>query len=109
MAMDIDGPLARSKAGHLYILTTMDYCTKYPEAVPLKRTDSITIAEALMMIFSRSGVPTKLLLDCRANLTSQLKDEFKKLLGIASFRKSPYYLQTDEMLERFHAAKKAML
>ena len=35
IAMDIVGPLPRSKSGHKYILVLCDYTTKYPEAIPL--------------------------------------------------------------------------
>ena len=40
IGMDLVGPLPRSKAGYRYILTVMDYCTRYPEAIPLKKTES---------------------------------------------------------------------
>ena len=37
VAVDIVGPIAPpSEAGHRYILTLVDYATRYPEAVPLK-------------------------------------------------------------------------
>ncbi len=36
VAMDIAGPLPRSKSGYVYILVLCDYATRYPEAVPLK-------------------------------------------------------------------------
>ena len=71
--------------------------------------DSITISQILMMIFSRTGVPTEWLSDCGANITSQLKEEFKKLLGIASIRTYPYHPKTSGMLESFHAMVKAIL
>lgn len=35
IAMDMVGPLPRSKAGYRYILTTCDYGTRYPEAITL--------------------------------------------------------------------------
>ena len=38
VAVDIVGPIAPpSEAGHRYILTLVDYATRYPEAVPLKK------------------------------------------------------------------------
>ena len=37
VAVDIVGPIAPpSEAGHRYILTLVDYTTRYPEAVPLE-------------------------------------------------------------------------
>ena len=35
VAIDIVGPLNRTKRGHKYILVICDYATKYPEAIPL--------------------------------------------------------------------------
>jgi hypothetical protein len=42
IAMDIVGPLPRSKSGNRYILVvcTCDYATRYPEVFPLRSCDS---------------------------------------------------------------------
>eukprot|EP00731_Ephydatia_muelleri_P002368 Em0001g2368a len=40
VAMDIVGPLPRSKAGHRYILVLCDYATRYPEAIALRSIDA---------------------------------------------------------------------
>ena len=41
VAVDLIGPIEpASEAGHRYILTLVDYATRYPEAVPLKRIDT---------------------------------------------------------------------
>ena len=37
VAMDIFGPLKRTKLGHKYVLVVVDYATKWQEAFPLKR------------------------------------------------------------------------
>ncbi len=72
IAMDIVGPLPRTKAGHRFILTVMDYASRYPEAIPLKKTDSQTIADALMTVFSRMGFPKEILSDNGSNLTGKV-------------------------------------
>ena len=52
-AVDLIGPIEpASEAGHRYILTLVDYATRYLEAVPLKRIDTETVAEALVDIKS---------------------------------------------------------
>ena len=56
VGIDLVGPLPRTKAEQRFILTMVDYATRYPEAIPLKRTDSETIAGELMTIFSHVGV-----------------------------------------------------
>ncbi|GFS01795.1 Gypsy retrotransposon integrase-like protein 1 [Elysia marginata] len=58
VAMDIVGPIdPPSEAGHRFILTLVDYATRYAEAVPLRKIDTETVAEALVDIYSRLGVP----------------------------------------------------
>ena len=58
MTVDLTGPMEpASEAGHRYILTLVDYATKYSEAVPLKRIESNTVAEVLLDIYSRLSVP----------------------------------------------------
>ena len=58
VAVDIVGPIAPpSEAGHRYILTLVDYATRYPEAVPLKKITTEAVAEALLDIYSRVGIP----------------------------------------------------
>ena len=46
-----------------FILTLVDYATRYPEAVPLASIDTETVAEALVSIFSRVGIPNEVLTD----------------------------------------------
>ena len=58
VTIDLVGPIApASDKEHRYILTLMDYATRYPEAVPLKNIDPETVAEALLDMYSRVGVP----------------------------------------------------
>ena len=40
VAMDIFGPLKRTKSGNKYVLVVIDYATKWPEAFPLKNTST---------------------------------------------------------------------
>ena len=42
-----------SDTGHQYILTLVDYATRYPEAVPLKKITTEAVAEAILDIYSR--------------------------------------------------------
>lgn len=43
IAMDMVGPLDRSRSGNRYILVVCDYATRYPEAVPLKSTEAVVV------------------------------------------------------------------
>ena len=58
VAIDIIGPIVpKSARGHRWILTLIDFATRYPEAVCLKSTETEPVAEALLSIFARMGVP----------------------------------------------------
>ena len=59
IAMDIVGPLPRSRSGNCYVLVVCDYATRYPEAVPMKTSDAKVIAEELMKIFAQVGLQIK--------------------------------------------------
>lgn len=107
LAMDMIGPLPPTKEGHKYILTVCDYGTRYPEAFPLKSTTSKDVAEALVEMFSRTGIPDEILTDRGSNFTSDLMAEFYRLLGIKSILTSAYHPQTDGMVERFNGTLKA--
>jgi len=64
VAVDLVGPIfPPADRGNKYILTMMDYITRYPEAVPLKDTQAETVAEALVNVFTRVGVPKEILSD----------------------------------------------
>ena len=54
VAIDLVGPLEpRTDNKNKYILTLVDYATRYPEAVALFSIETETVAEALVSIFSR--------------------------------------------------------
>ena len=64
VAVDIVGPIKpRSSAGCSYVLTLVDYATSFPEAVSLKNITSVDVAEALVTIFSRVGIPKVIVSD----------------------------------------------
>ena len=55
VAVDLVGEIfPASSRGHRYILTVVDYATRYPEAVPLKNISTVTVAETLVSIFPAS-------------------------------------------------------
>ena len=100
--MDIVGPLPHSCAGNRFILLICDYATRYPEAVPLRSVDAEHVAEELVKLFTRVGVPAGSLTDQGSNFMSQLLVEVYNLLQIEPIRTSPYYPQTDGLVERFN-------
>ena len=109
IAMDVVGPLPRSRSGNKYILTICDYATRYPEAIALPSTEASWIAKELVSLFSRVGIPEEILMDQGSNFMSVLLQEIYQLLSISRIRMSPYHPQTDGLVERFSGTLKAMM
>ena len=62
VAVDIVGPLPVCKdSGNRFILTVLDLCTHYPEAIALKQHTASNVAQALSTVFSRFGFPQEIL------------------------------------------------
>lgn len=73
VAVDLVDPIhPPSENGNRFILTMMDYATRYPEAKALKYIDSKTVAEALVQMFCRVGVPREILSDMGKQLLLKL-------------------------------------
>ena len=110
VAVDLVGPMIpASDKGNKYILTVVDYCTRYPEAIPLKTIDTETVAEALVDIYSRVGIPREVLSDRGAQFTSELMREVCRLLSMKQLMTTPYHPQCNGLVERFNATLKGML
>ena len=82
VAIDIVRPLIRSDKGNRYVLVLCDYGTKYPEAIPLKTIDAETVANTLVEIFSRTGIPHEILYDQGSNFMSATMQQLCSLLHI---------------------------
>ena len=109
VAMDIVGPLIRSEQGNRYILVVCDYGTKYPEAIPLKTIAAEIVANALIDIFSRTGIPREILSDQGSNFMSALMQNLCSLLQIKKLKTTPYHPQANGLIENFNGTLKKML
>ena len=110
VAVDLIGPInPPSEARHRYILMLVDYATRYPEAVPLKRIDAETVAEALVDIYSRLGIPEEVLSDQGTQFISYCMKEVSKLLGVSQFTTTPYHPMCNGLVEKFNGRLKKML
>ena len=84
--MDLIGPLnPPSERGHRYILTIIDYATRYCDALPLKTIPTVEVAECLLQVFSRFGVPLETLSGLDTQFVSDLMKEISRLLSIKCF------------------------
>ena len=110
IAIDIVGPLPPCKdTGNRFILTVLDLCTHYPEAIPLTHHTAQDVAKALSTVFSRFGFPQEILSDQGSDFMSELMQVFLNEFGISQIRTSPYHPQTNGACERFNGTLKSML
>ncbi|GFO50080.1 Pol polyprotein [Plakobranchus ocellatus] len=110
VAIDLVGPInPPSEAGHRFILTLVDYATRFAEAVPLRKIDTESVAEALVDIYSRLGVPEEVLSDQGTQFISDCMKEVCRLLGIKQKTTTPYHPMCNGLVERFNAILKTCL
>ena len=106
VAVDIVGPNEPcSDKKSRYILTMIDYARRYPEAVALPSIETDSVAEALVEIFSRVGIPDEVLKDCGSQFTAEVMKEVSRL----QLTTTPYHPMCNGLVERFHATLKQML
>ena len=110
VAIDIVGPIAPpSEAGHQYILTLVNYATRYPEAVPLKKITTEAVAEVLHDIHSRVSIPEEVLTDQVTQFMSDCMQEVSRLLSIKGLTSTPYQFICNGLVERWNRTLKPML
>ena len=101
VALDIVGPLPLSSEGNMYILTIMEYFTKFVQFIPLKTCSAIECADALVNHYiALFGAPLSLHSDQGANFESGLFAELCRLLGVKKTRTSSYFPAGDGLVER---------
>ena len=109
VAVDIIGPLQRTRSGKRYILTLVDRATRYPEAIALSSIDAEKVADALLSIFCRVGLPESILSDQGSNFTSDTLKQVAALLHVQLLTSTPYHQQTNGLVECFNGTLKQML
>ena len=90
--IDIVGPLPPSREGHTHLLTMVDRFPRWPEAIPLTDTSTITCARAFILHWiARFGLPAHLSSDRGPQFTSQLWTDIACLLGTTLHHTTAYY------------------
>jgi len=83
VAVDVVGPLPLSNRGNRYVLTAIDYFTKWTEAYALPDQEAVTVTDALVAgMFSRFGVPESLQSDQGRNFESRVFASMCTQLGM---------------------------
>eukprot|EP00745_Piridium_sociabile_P039699 TRINITY_DN746_c0_g1_i1.p1 TRINITY_DN746_c0_g1~~TRINITY_DN746_c0_g1_i1.p1 ORF type:complete len:924 (-),score=128.82 TRINITY_DN746_c0_g1_i1:522-3017(-) len=110
VGVDIIGPIKpRSESGKKFVLVMVDFATRYPEATPLKEITAKSVADALWVMWSRTGIPGEVLTDRGTQFMSKTMEEVYDLLAIKGLRTTAYHPQCNGLVERFNGTLKAML
>ena len=110
VAVDIIGPITpMSESKCQYVLTMIDYATRYPEAVPLKNVKAETVADALWNFWTRLGIPETVLSDNGSQFTCELMREVEKLLRIKHKVCSVFHPAGNGLVERLNGSLKTSL
>lgn len=67
------------------------------------------MAEAIVQIYSRMGIPSEILTDRGSQFVSELMREVERLLSIKHMVSTPYHTQCNGLCEKFNSTLKQML
>ena len=110
VSVDLIGPVAPvSEHGNRYILTIVDFGTRYPEAVALPKIETERVAEALFEIFSRVGFPKEILSDRGGQFTSEMMAEVCRLVSIKQLFTTAWHPMCNGLCEKMNGTLKSML
>ena len=110
VAIDLVGPFSPvTECRNCYILTMVDYATRYPEAIALPSIDTEYVAKGLIEMFSQVGVLCEILSDRESQCMSQLMQQVNRLLSVKHLVTTPYNTQCNGLVEKFHLVLKSIL
>nr|XP_037270745.1 uncharacterized protein LOC119162962 [Rhipicephalus microplus] len=98
-----------SDHGNHYILTLINFATRYADAIALPAIDAAHVAERLIEIFSRVGLPKEIVTDQGRSFTAELMVEVGHVLAIKFFQTTPYHAMANGLIEKFNGTLKMML
>ena len=110
VTINIVGPIEpHFEKRNRYILTMIDFATRYTEAVALPSIETERVAEALFEMFSKVGIPDEMLTDCGSKFTAEVMREVRRLQSLQQLTTTPYNPMCIGLVKRFHATMKQML
>ena len=110
VAMDILGPLPRTKHGKRFILVVTDRFTKLTKTEALRTITSLSVAKAFCKTWIYNfGTPKVLLTDNGTQFTSRFFMHVCRILGIEKVFTTEYHPQTNGQAERFNRTLLAAL
>ncbi|KAL5508860.1 hypothetical protein EMCRGX_G004118 [Ephydatia muelleri] len=82
VGIDLIGPLPETKKGNKYIVTLLDYFSKWPEACPIPNKTALAVAQFLFEMFCRFGCCEVVISDQGREFVNAVQAEFKAILPV---------------------------
>src|SRR6266540_1251931 len=103
IGIDIVGPLTITKKGNRYIVTAMDYFTKWPIAKAIKEAMAKTVSKFIYeKIICEHGCPQVLQSDRGIHFVNRVIQDLSEKFRIKHRLSTPYHPQTNGLVERFN-------
>eukprot|EP01122_Echinamoeba_exundans_P009927 TRINITY_DN357_c0_g4_i1.p2 TRINITY_DN357_c0_g4~~TRINITY_DN357_c0_g4_i1.p2 ORF type:complete len:1143 (+),score=204.96 TRINITY_DN357_c0_g4_i1:5195-8623(+) len=110
VAVDLVGKMSTTDEGHEYILTIVDYLTRFAICVPLKRITTKDIASALLEhLICQHGCPLEIISDQGSQFNSVVAQAFYDVTKIKKIQTTAWRPQGNGLDERFNGTIQAML
>jgi hypothetical protein len=104
VAIDILGPLPKTKRGHQYILVVTDWYSKLARAAPLRGVTAHEIAATFVDLWVASyGIPVFELCDNGSQFNSKLFQRVAQIMGLTQLFSSAYHPSMNGEVERFNS------
>ena len=107
-AIDLVGPLPKANGGARFLLTFVCMASRWPESIQLTTVTANVVAEGLVQIFSRTGLPLTLLSGQAKQFTGSLAQELAHFLNIQLSKTTAYHPQS-RVVERLHGTLETIL
>ena len=99
VGLDIIGPLPITKNGNSYIITLVDYFTKWVEAKPIPNMKSEEVIKFLIEVITRHGPPEIIVTDNGSSFMSDITKMMIDLYGSWVHFVSPHHPESNGMIE----------
>ncbi|CAC5406085.1 unnamed protein product [Mytilus coruscus] len=115
IGIDLIGPFLDSEKkpistnGYRYVITMIDYLSKWPEAYPLYAKKTEEVADKLTETIYRYGHPDVIISDCGGEFNSRITTKLMNKYGIKHINTAPYHPQANGFVENFNQTIKAMI
>ena len=104
VAVDLVGPLPLTESGHRFILTAVDYSTRYVLVSALKTKAAVEVADAIWDSVIRNwGCPEVLISDQGSEFRNQVLKRLAALAGFRQHHTTIYHAASNGLVERSNA------